>query len=239
MKFYDLFIQSNLSGGENSLEQIADFAKKLGYAGIAVCDNYQGMEKLEELKNRIAGLKTDVEIIQGVNVVSQSVSEMKETLNKVREKVNLIVVSGGDYSINRAACDDSRVDILIHPELERPDSGLDEPCLEAATNNNVAIGISLRQILYNFRKPRAYILNHIAKNLMLCDHFKTPVVVCSCAQSTWGMRSPRELVSMANVLGLDIGKAFASVTSTPQSIVENNKKTLDGTKVADGVEVVE
>jgi ribonuclease P/MRP protein subunit RPP1 len=162
---------------------------------------------------------------------------MKEIVSKVRERVNLVVVSGSDYSVNRAACDDSRIDILMHPELGRPDSGLDEPSLEAATQNNVAIGISFREILFNFRKPRAYILNHIAKNLMLCDHFRTPFVVCSCAQSVWGMRNPREFVSLINVLGLDIGKAFASTTSTPQSIVEGNKKTLEGDKITEGVEV--
>jgi len=237
MKFYDLFVQSDLSGGESSLQQLVDFAKKLGYSGIAVCDNYQGLEKLEELKKRISELKTDMEVYSGVNVIPTSVNEMKEIVNKVREKVNLVVVSGSDYSVNRAACDDSRIDTLMHPELGRPDSGLDEPSLEAATQNNVAIGISFREILFNFRKPRAYILNHIAKNLMLCDHFRTPIVVCSCAQSVWGMRNPREFVSLVNVLGLDIGKAFASTTSTPQSIVEENKKTLEGDKIMEGVEV--
>jgi ribonuclease P/MRP protein subunit RPP1 len=237
MKFYDLFVQSDLSGGESSLQQLVDFAKKLGYSGIAVCDNYQGVEKLEELKKRISELKTDIEVYSGVNIIPTSVIEMKEIISKVRERVNLVVVSGSDYSVNRAACDDSRIDILMHPELGRPDSGLDEPSLEAATQNNVAIGISFREILFNFRKPRAYILNHIAKNLMLCDHFRTPFVVCSCAQSVWGMRNPREFVSLINVLGLDIGKAFASTTSTPQSIVEGNKKTLEGDKITEGVEV--
>jgi ribonuclease P/MRP protein subunit RPP1 len=237
MKFYDLFVQSDLSGGESSLQQLVDFAKKLGYSGIAVCDNYQGVDKLEELKKRISELKTDIEVYSGVNIIPTSVIEMKELVSKVRERVNLVVVSGSDYSVNRAACDDSRIDILMHPELGRPDSGLDEPSLEAATQNNVAIGISFREILFNFRKPRAYILNHIAKNLMLCDHFRTPLVVCSCAQSVWGMRNPREFVSLVNVLGLDIGKAFASTTSTPQSIVEGNKKTLEGDKITEGVEV--
>ena len=238
MKFYDLFIQSNLSGGESTIEQIVEFAKKLGYAGIAICDNYQGPEKLNELKNKVSEFK-DIEVYAGVNIIAKDVNEMREVVNKVRERVDLVVVSGSDYSINRAACDDPRIDILMHPELGRPDSGLDEPCLEAATQNNIAIGISFREILYNFRKPRAYILNHIAKNLMLCNHFRTPVIICSCAQSVWGMRSPREFVSTLNILGFDIGKAFAPVTSIPQSIVEENKKTLEGKKITEGVEEVE
>lgn len=239
MKFYDLFVQSNLSGGENTIEQLVEFAKKLGYSGIAVCDNYQGLEKLNELKNSINTLKSDIEVYSGVNIIAKDVNEMKEIVNKVREKVDIVVVSGGDYSINRAVCDDSRIDILMHPELERPDSGLDEPCLETATQNNVAIGVSFREILYNFRKPRAYILNHISRNLMLCNHFRTPTVICSCAQSTWGMRNPREFVSLLNTLGFDIGRAFASITSIPQTIVEENKKTLEGSKITEGVEVVD
>jgi RNase P/RNase MRP subunit p30 len=53
------------------------------------------------------------------------------------------------------------------------------------------------------------------------------------------MRNPREFVSILNIMGLDIGKSFASVTSIPQAIVEENTKTLEGNKITEGVEVVE
>jgi ribonuclease P/MRP protein subunit RPP1 len=239
MKFYDLFIQSSMSGGESSLEKIADFAEKLGYSGIAICDTFQGLDKLAELKEAISKLKTGVEVFHGVNIVAENVNQMKEAVNKVREKVDIVCVNGGDYSINRSACDDSRIDVLMHPEMGRADSGLDGPCLQAATMNNIAIGMSFREALLNFRKPRAYILGHMAKNMMLCDHYKTQYVVCSCAHGVWEMRNPRELVSFASSLGADISKAFASVTSTPQSIAEGNRKTIDGTKITEGVEIVE
>jgi len=239
MKFYDLHIQSNLSGGGNSIEQIVEFAEKLGYSGIAICDYYQGLEKLNELKKNISEIQTDLELYSGVNIQAKDINELKEIISKVREKVLIVIVSGGDYSINRAACEDPRVDILAHPEFGRPDSGLDEPCLESATQNNVAIQINLREILYSFRKPRSYIFNHISKNVRLCDHFRTPIVICSGAQSIWDMRSPREMVSIANVSGLDFGKAFAAVSSIPQQIVEENKKTVEGKKITEGVEEVE
>jgi ribonuclease P/MRP protein subunit RPP1 len=228
-----------LSVGENSIEQIIDFAKKLGYSGIAICDNYQSLEKLNELKEAITKVQTDIEIYSGVNIQAKDVNELKDLISKTREKIDIIIVSGGDYSINRAACEDSRVDVLTHPELGRPDSGLDEPCLKAATSNNVAIGINFREILLSFRKPRSYILNHIAKNNSLCNHFRTPVVICSGAQNIWDMRGPRELIALANVLGLELGKAFSAVTSVPQQMIEENKKTLEGTKITEGVETVE
>jgi len=239
MKFYDLHLQSNLSNGENSIEEIVRFAEKLGYSGIAICDTYQGKEKINELKESIKKVETKIEVYSGVTIQTKDVNELKEIISKVREKVLVVVVSGGNYNINRAACEDSRVDILAHPEMRRIDSGLDKICLEAATRNNVTIQINFREILYSFRRPRSYVLNHITKNIRLTDHFRTPVVICSGAKSTWDMRAPRELVSIANVLGLDLGKAFLGVTAVPQQIVENNKKVLEGKKITEGVEIIE
>jgi ribonuclease P/MRP protein subunit RPP1 len=234
-----LNIQSNLSGKESRIEQIINFAERLGYSGIAVCDNFQGLEKLNELKNEIDKFKTDLEVHLGVKIQAKDVNELKEALSKVREKVMIVAVSGGDYTINRTACEDSRVDILFHPEAGRFDNGLDEPSLQSATQNNVAIEINFREILNSFRKPRSYTLNHIEQNIVLCNRFKTPMIICSGAESIWDMRAPRDLISIANVLGMDIGKAFLSMSSVPLEIINGNKKTLEGTKITDGVEVVE
>lgn len=239
MKFYDLHVQSRMSGGENTVEQLVDFAKRLGYSGIAICDNYQGPEKLDELKNEIAKLNTDLEVYLGVKIQAKTVSEMKEILSRVRDKVMIVAVSGGDYLINRAACEDSRVDILSHPEFGRFDSGLDEPCLELAAQNNVAIEINFRNVLNSFRRVRSYLLQSLEQNIRLCENFKTPMITCSGAQSTWDMRAPRDMISLANVLGMDISKAFSSMSSNALQIVEENKKTLEGKRITDGVEVVE
>ena len=49
MRFYDLDMKSNFSVGTSSIKELAEFAKKLGYAGIAICDNFQGFEKTQVL----------------------------------------------------------------------------------------------------------------------------------------------------------------------------------------------
>jgi ribonuclease P/MRP protein subunit RPP1 len=239
MKFYDLQIQSNLSSGENSVEEIVRFAEKLGYSGIAICDTFENKEKLDELKEAIKKIETDIEVYPGVYIQTTDVSELRDIISKVRDSVLVVVVAGGNYNINRAACEDPRVDILAHPEMGRIDNGLDQVCLEAATHNNVAIQVNFREVLYSFRKPRSYVLNHIAKNIRLTDHYRTPVIVCSGAQSIWDMRAARELISIANVLGLDLGKAFIGATTVPQEIIVKNKKTLEGKRITEGVEVVE
>jgi len=239
MKFYDLHIKTNLSDGENSLEEMVRFAEDLGYSGVAICDNYESKEKLAELAKIIKELKTEIEVYPGVLIQAETVNQLKDMISKVREKAVVVVVAGGNYEINRAACDDPRVDILAHPESGRIDSGLDEACLEAAAKNNVAIQINFREILYSFRKQRSYSLNHIEKNIRLAEHFRVPLIVCSGAQSKWDMRAPRELVSVANVLGLEISKAFLGVTTIPQQIIEDNMKSLEGKKITEGVEIVE
>jgi ribonuclease P/MRP protein subunit RPP1 len=205
-------------------------------------DDFESVNKLEEIKKEIEQLDTDLEVYLGVTIDmenSKNISDLKNIISKVREKALIVTVAGGNYNINRTACEDSRVDVLTHPGLGRTEGGLDEPILKAANVNDVTIEINFREILNSFRKPRSYILNHIASNIRLCDHFRVQMVVSSSAKSIWEMRPPREMVSMANSLGLDLGKAFAAVTSLPQEIIEKNKKTLEGDRITKGVEIVE
>ena len=71
----------------------------------------------------------------------------------------------------------------------------------------------------------------------LCRELKAPLIVCSGAQNIWDMRDPRKLVSITNIFGLELEKAFSCVSSIPQQIVENNKKKLEGKIVTEGVEI--
>lgn len=251
MKFVDLDIQSNLSSdisaGQTSaakgstVEEIAKFAEQLGFSTIVICDIWQGLGKLRELKEKIAETQKNVkvEILPGAKIVAQSFGELKHALEQVREHVVVVAVAGGDYEINRAACEDSRVDLLAHPEFGRRDNGLDEACLNAASKNNVAIEINFRELLSTYRKNRAIMLEKIGTNVRLCHELGVKMVVSSGAQSVWEMRDPRELVSIANILGMELAASFATVSDIPAWIVERNKQKLSGKIVADGIEIVD
>ena len=238
MKFFDLHVKTKFSNGESSVEEMIEFAEKLGYHGVAVCDNFESLEKLKQAKEEINGISSSVEVYPGAHLEAKDVNDLNQMINKVRNEVLVLVVHGGDYKINRAACENSKVDILAHPELGRLDSGLDEVCLNSAKENNVAIEINFNEVLFSYRKPRSYILNHVSKNIKLCDAYKVPIVLASGAKSKWEMRDPRQIISVGNILGLELGKAFLSMTSVPQTIVENNKKVLLGKLPTSGVEVM-
>ncbi len=233
MKFYDL----ELHTGDNTIQQLAEFAEKLEYSGIAVCNDFESLEKLEKIKKEIEDVKSNIKILLGVKIKADEPAELNKLISQVRNKVDILIVYGGKYNINRAACENPRVDILAHPEHGRYDNGLDVPCMRAAVTNNVAVQINFRNILHTFRRPRAHILSHIKKNIELCKGFNVPIILCSGAQNTWEMRDPREIISIANVLGMDLGKAFVSMSDVPRGIIDKNLKTLKG-EAYRGVEVV-
>ena len=241
MKFYDLQAFSNYSIGENPILEVSKMAERLGFEGIAIADVFENLEKLKEQKAAIelARKEVNIDIVSGVTIKTRDKLEMKRLLGQVRDKVEIVIVDGGSYRVNRAACEDSRVDILARPEFERTDNGLDEVCLKAARENNVAIQINFREILHTYRRIRNHMLTHIGTNMRLADEMRVKLIVCSGAQSKWDIRDPRELVSLANVLGMELNKAFSIVSDIPQSIVETNRKKLEGGTIMDGVEVVE
>jgi RNase P/RNase MRP subunit p30 len=52
------------------------------------------------------------------------------------------------------------------------------------------------------------------------------------------MRDPRELISIVNVLGMELGKSFQCLSDIPSAMIETNKKKLMGTTVTEGVDVI-
>ncbi len=229
MGFYDIHVHSTLSIGENSPEEIIEFAKMLGLTGIGIVQYYPGsIEKIP---------KTDIDVISCIIIKAEDVEELRKNIRKIRNKAEIVMVHGGNYDINRAACESSMVDVLCHPELGRKDSGLDHICVKAAAENNVAIEINFREILENYKKRRVNVISSIKRNVMLCNNYSAPVVITSAAVSKWGMRAGRELASFGYLFGLDLPKAIDSVSTNIEEMITRNREKL-ANKRWEGVKIV-
>jgi ribonuclease P/MRP protein subunit RPP1 len=240
MKFIDMDVQSKVSTGSSSAEELARFAEELGFSAIVIADIWAGLEKFTAAREEIdkASKSVGIEVIQGVKIVAANANEMKHMIDKVREKTAVVMVAGGNYQINRAACEYSKVDLLCHPALGRTDNGLDEVCLNAAAANNVAIELNFREVLYSYRRQRSIILANMAENIKLCESLRVPLVTASGAQSTDDLRDPRELIAVINVLGLELSNAFATASDVPGRIIDVNRRKLLDKITAEGVEKV-
>lgn len=224
MRYYDLHIEA-----KEKVEDIIEISKRLGYAGIALINVDKETAKSLSEKHSI-----DVISCKMINVSSKD--ELKRELASSRMSYEIILVSGGLYEVNRAACEDSRVDILCHPEKGRKDSGLDHICVKAAADNNVAIEINFNEILNSGNRAKTMAL--IRNNIMLCSKYETKVVITSGANNKWGLRAPRDLAAIGFLLGMDLNKAIQAISSVPEEIVRINREKIEGKRLGN-VRIIE
>lgn len=232
MPFYDMHVHTTLSIGENNVEEIADFAKNLGLNGIGVVRYYSGI-KIEHLP-AVDGM----DIINVIMLKPASAEELNKLADRVRTRAEILMVHGGNYDVNRAACENPLIDILCHPELGRTDSGLDHVVAKSAAENNVAIEINFREILESYKRQRVHILSSMRKNVKLCMKYEAKLITASGAISKWNLRSGRDLAALSYLLGLDLGTAIDTVSAIPEEMLKANREKLEG-KRWEGVTIVE
>mgnify|MGYP006281886465 CR=1 FL=1 len=235
-KFYDLDIQSDLSSGESSVEEIIEFAEKLGFKGIAISDYAVKTKDVRNLKEKISEVDTELEVYPGVKIKAGDVKNMKDKIRMFRNKVHVVIVSGGSVEINRAACKDPRVDILAHPEKNRKDSGIDHVIANLASENNVALQINVKQLLEVEGKTRSHVLSHQRRNFELADKYGASLICSSGASSIYEMKGPRELAAFPHIHGMGISEALETVAKVPRNIIQNAEKRNSPDFVGPGVE---
>ena len=214
--FYDVHTHSTLSIGEDSPEAMAQFARRLGFSGISVVRYHDAIATVP----RFSG----IELIDAVMIKPANAHELGTLAAAVRNSCDLLMVHGGDFNVNRAACENPMVDVLCHPDLGRKDSGLDHVCIKAAAENKVAIEVNFREILESYRKKRIHVLAGMKKNVRLARKYGAPVITASGAVTRYGLRSGRELAAVAHLLGLELGSAIDSLSSLPAELLRMNKE---------------
>jgi len=235
--FHDLNLQSRISSGEDSVEAIAERADKLSIDRIAICDYLTGHDDLDNLKDAIDDVEADVDIHPGIKIRADDERELKDKLSAFRDHVDVVTVHGGDVDINRAACEDPRVDILSHPEFKRKDSGIDHVIAKQAYRNKVAIELNFGSILKTYGKLRSQIMNNMGRNIRLADKYDTRLILNSGARRVEEMRSPRDTIGFAYCMGLKRSETFKLVEKNPAQILHRAEDARSDDQVRPGVEV--
>ena len=154
--------------------QLADEAKRLGYNGIAFIQSSKNYNKSNN-----NSIKDDFKIFSGVEIYAKNPEDLKKKVQRLREINDVIIVNGGNLKINRAACEDPRVDILAHPYKSRRDSGINHILAKKASENEVAIELSINSILKTHLLIRAKILSQFRQILKLQRKFGFPLIITS------------------------------------------------------------
>ena len=216
--FYDLNVSFY---DENLLER----AEKLGLAGICIVasptdDIDEYLEKITRIRN-----KTKLDIITGV-LIDEKPDKVLGLAKSLRRKVELILVSGGDYETNRIACSSDYIDILCHPEKGRKDTGVDHICCREAREHNTIIELNLRVLLTAIGMERIRELNKMKEIVRLCTKTKAKFIVNSGARNMYGVRSGRELSSLSFCSGAGLQEALDANSEIPEKLVLINREKL-------------
>ncbi len=229
MPFYDY----NLTA--ENIQETLNTAKALGFSGVCLSTKWTNIESLKSFKNQIASFKKIIDISVGVEIKEKH-TKIPELVNSLRREAELILVHGGDLEVNRVAVETAGVDILLHPELGRDDSGIDHTMARLAKKNNVAIEFSLSGLIHSSGLTRSRLWHSLLENSKLVKKYKVPFVLTSGAANNLGIRSPFDLLSFGRVLGFQDPEINVALSD---SIVKENRKRLSSKWVMPGVEVVE
>jgi len=230
-KFYDFCVHA-IPDGENTVEELAALARHFGYRGIALANH---SDKLPQSKSVLSS--TDgFEIYRGIELVEENPSKLQGLIGKFRQSVDVLIVHGGSETVNRAALENPRVDILNHPAFDRS-SGLNQVLAKAAAENGVAIGLTLRPIVHSRGSRRTRLLSDLRANLDLARKYDVSLVLSSDAMSCFDLRSPMETLALAEICGLEEDEALEAMSTIPEIILAKNRPGPG--YIREGVEVLE
>lgn len=161
--------------------------------------------------------------------------ELKRKIGQNREEYDILAFRGGNHELNRKAFSDSRMDVVLHPEKGRKDSGMNHVDAEKAAENKVAVGFSLKSLPEDSKK-QSQTLTKWRRNLKLCQKYNAPYIITTEAESFSELRNPRDLASVINSLGFEGTKG---VKHYPNKILERREKAQSDSEIRPGHEVIE
>ena len=198
--------------------QLAREAKRLGYNGIALIQSSKNYNKPDNLP-----IEDDFKIWSGVEIYAKNPEDLRKKVQKFRQSNNVLIVNGGDIKVNRAACEDPRVDIVAHPYKNRRDSGINHVLAKKASENNVAIELSINSLIKTRLSTRAKILSQFRQILKLYRKFNFPLIITSNAYSRYDLRTPEDITALAGCLEMTHNEIIDSLSKNPMDIIERSR----------------
>ena len=214
--FYDFHV--------NCESKLIEEASRLGYSGLALF-NHGRKPDSDETDNRKA-LEEDysIKLYSGILINAKNPDDLRQKVNKARKKADVVMVRGGDQKINRAACEDPRVDVLSKPYLQRRDCGINHVIAKKAAINNVAVELNIKHLTKTNSYLHYKVLSYFREIIKLKRKFDFPIIITSNAKSIYDLHTPRDLIALSGCFGMDHKESVSALSQTPLNIIERNRQ---------------
>jgi len=211
--FYDF----NIHPSGSSLTELAFEAKRLGYSGIAVTNST--IPEKEALPENFS-------IYRCIDFSARP-SRLREEIKK-HKGTDILSVTGGDESLNRAAVETEGLDILMQP------AQFNNVLAKAAADSSVAIGFNLGSLIRLRGEARVNELIKMRKNLKHARKYHLSMVLTSDARSIYDLRSPRDMAALSGLFGMTKEEAVDAMSAAPLGILRRKKPDY----IQAGVEII-
>ncbi|KAF5089057.1 RNase P subunit p30 [anaerobic digester metagenome] len=175
-------------------------------------------------------------IYSGVEITAKNPEALKRKVQKFRKSADVVIVQGGDLKINRAACEDPRIDVLSQPYKNRRDSGMNHVLAKKAAENSVAVELNLKYLLRTNPKNRYRVLNQFRQIVKLQRKFNFPLLTTCAAGSIYDLRTPQDVTALSRCFGLTKEEAIETLSKTPMEIIKRGE--LRSSVIVNGVRTI-
>jgi len=204
--------------GGASASRMALTAKALGYQGIIICNSEPGRIFMPQAAGMIKG----IEVAVGAEVTAPGSKALKSRISALRTRYPFLVVRAATEETIRVASEDPNVDLLMHPcEVRR---SLSIATARAAKLNQISIGFDLSPLVQLRGRARSRWLQAVRRNLQLVRKFELHPVITASARSHLDLRSPRDLMAMAEAAGFEPDEAKEALCRPGILLALNRRK---------------
>ena len=214
--------------------------RKLGFKTVVLAyttlDNVCELRSLE--KNILEECKElGLNVFVKANILSENKGYLKKCLRKIRSKVDVVSISPKNLDVARFSGRDRRVDTVVftYDELVR---FYDDSQAKLMRQNGIALEIPFNT-LWSSRKQISYkIFFFLKRALYYTVKYKVPIIISSGTTKITEVKSPKQLISLLEVLGLPESYAELSITTYPLAILSRNMHKRSRKHVQQGVDLV-
>ncbi|OPX67856.1 MAG: Ribonuclease P protein component 3 [Methanoregulaceae archaeon PtaB.Bin056] len=165
-----------------------------------------------------------VEVVGGTVIQGRDQGEVQAALRRMGKDPGVVMATAGDYALNRALLHMGRVRILrgIHAT---PGNSFDHILARMAAERQVAVDLDISVLVSGRDYTRQRALQRYADLVRLQSRFGFLLTLSSGARSILGMKSPRDMVALCGLFGLDeddVEGAFLGIAKVlrPEKSVE-------------------
>jgi ribonuclease P/MRP protein subunit RPP1 len=219
MSFYECL--KALPESSDSASRLALAARRLGYGGIIICNAEPERIFRPDAASSISG----IEVTFGADITAPNPRVLRSRVSSLRSRYPFVMVEGRSEEMIRAACEDPNVDMLMHMDEGRRPLGI--AAAKSAKQNQVAIGFDLSPIIRLRGSFRSRWLDVQRRSIDHARKFDLSMMITANARSHLDLRAPRDLVALAEVMGLEDSEAKEALM-LPGKLLDLNQRNWQG-----------